>query len=116
MSQYLIYKNLLLRCHGQGVDIRHDDGHDEVGHDEGAEDDEADEEDHGEHQGEHVLIVGLLVEVVELELPEDHHDDLEQAFPGVVELVPLARSQYFTMIMDRKKEFRTEIFCSKELF
>ena len=51
---------MLLGSIGKGVDIGDNDGDDEVDHDQGAEHDQPDQEGHGEHQGQGVLIVGVL--------------------------------------------------------
>ena len=57
---YLVEQDLLLGSIGKGVDIGDNDCDDEVDHDEGAEHDQTDQEGHGEHQGQGVLIVGVL--------------------------------------------------------
>ena len=74
------------RSPDQLVHVRHDDGHDQVDHDQGAEDDQPEQERHGE---EDVGGGGLFVEIVKFELPEDHHDDLQEGFGRVVELFTL---------------------------
>ena len=83
----LVQQDLLSRSFHQLGDVRHDDRHDQVDHDQGAEDDRAEQESHRE---EDVSGGGVLVEVVKLELPEDHHDDLQEGFARVVELFTLA--------------------------
>ena len=57
---YLVEQDLLLGSIGKGVDIGDNDCDDEVNHDQGAEHDQTDQEGHGEHQGQGVLIVGVL--------------------------------------------------------
>ena len=96
-NTYFVNQNLFLGCYGQHIDIGDDYSHDKVSHYEGAEDDEANEKDHSENKGEEVLLVRVLVEVIELEFPKDHDNDLQEALAGVIKLVPL------TVIADHKE-------------
>ena len=59
-SGYLVEQDLLLGSISEGVDIGDNDCDDEVYHDKGAEHDQTNQEGHGEHQGQGVLIVGVL--------------------------------------------------------
>ena len=56
----LVEQDLLLGRISKGVDIGDNDCDDEVDHDQGPEHDQTDQEGHGEHQGQGVLIVGVL--------------------------------------------------------
>ena len=86
----LIDEDLLLGCSCEGVDIRNNDGNDEVDHDEGAKDDEANEKGHGEEQGEKIFLSGTVIESVKLELTKNHDNSFQQRFARVPKVLIVA--------------------------
>ena len=87
---HLVNKDLLSCCLGCLVDIRDNDGNDQIDHDQGSKDDQADQEGHGKYEGYGVGGLRVFIEIIELKFTKNHDNDLEEGFARMVELFTLA--------------------------